>query len=630
MGERLDILLVEDDGEQAAFVAASLQHGLARHDVACEIHSCGLLADALAALDGKDIVLLDLGLPDSEGLIGLQHVLAADEPPPVVVLTGRDDMRLAIQAVQHGAQDYVLKQDIGTGALIKALLYSVERHRLKAELAAQAARLERSEASFRGIANNADGLLILDDRRIIRWANDAAAGLFGAAGDSGHDLVGQRFAHPVAVDRESEIEHGGRVLQMRVVETVWDDGSALLASVRDVTDRAAAERGLMRAQKISLLGQLTGSVAHDFSNVLTGLMGNADMLLEACAAEPVARTHAEAVVRDLAYAARLTEQLRSLGRQQVVAPEPTQLNLVVERAGPLLEGLVGEELELHLDLGFSLPEVMADPAELERALLNRVSNARQASARGGNIRIATRAADAGVELLVEDEGRGMDAATVARATEPFFSALPDEHGQTTMGLGLTMVRDIVQRCDGDLHISSTPGVGTCVRLSFPAATDLEASIRRTGEHRRAVRATETLLVVDDEGVIRDVLRRALERRGYTVLVAASGPAAIDRVLGYAGPLDLLITDVMMPEMNGRELAETLGRIRPGLPTLFISGYEERIVAPTGVLDGRTAFLAKPFRMEAVLDEVRRILDVANEERIAPIGPRSPLDSSPTP
>ena len=169
------------------------------------------------------------------------------------------------------------------------------------------------------------------------------------------------------------------------------------------------------------------------------------------------------------------------------------------------------------------------------------------------------------------------------------------------------MRDIVDRCDGDLRIRSTEGAGTTVRILLPSTRSLGVRGDRSGEHSMPVIPSETLMVVDDEAVIRDLLKRVLEGRGYKVLTAGSGPAAIDRILGYGGPIDLLVTDVMMPEMNGRELADTLAEVRPGLRVLFISGYEERILAPTGVLEEGMAFLAKPFRMKDALDAVRDVL-----------------------
>lgn len=616
-GDLRRILLVEDDPAQAEFVSLHLARVLPQHGIQHTLTRCELLAGALARLADHDVVLLDLALPDSVGLVGVEHILASEDPPPVVVLTGNEDMAMAVSAVQHGAQDYVLKQDIGAGALVKALLYAVERHRLKRSLQAQTATLERSEANFRGIAANADGLLILSENQTILWANHAAADLFGLPDVSDPSLIGQPFPIPVVPDDEIEVEHEGRLLELRVVETIWEDGFALLASARDVSRRAAAEEQLVRAQKMAVLGRLTGGVAHDFSNVLTGLMGHADLLLEAADGLPEVTSHATAIARDLAFAARLTNKLRSLGRQQVTAPEHIDVHAVVERAAPLLQDLVGEEASLRFDLGAPRAGVLMDPVELEQVLLNLVDNARRASSPGGTIRIVTARPAAGCfELRVEDEGEGMDEETLQRATEAFFTTrdagVDAQGGTESMGLGLSTVQEAVARADGEFELESTAGAGTRARVRLPLASDERMASVRSGDYASGDPATETVLVVDDEGVIRDIVKKVLENRGYKVMTADSGPEALRRILGYAGPLDLLVTDVMMPEMNGRELADQLLALRPRLKVLFISGYEERIVAPTGVLEEGTSFLAKPFRMEDVLDAVRAVLDAPTD------------------
>ena len=340
-------------------------------------------------------------------------------------------------------------------------------------------------------------------------------------------------------------------------------------------------------------------------------MGHADLLREETEGVPAAKGHMDAMIRDLAFTARLTNQLRSFGRQQVVAPRPTDLNILVESVSPLLNKLVGEDAVLQADLEPGLPPMMVDPTQLEQVLMNLVTNGRDAVERGGYVRVVTRRrGSAAAELRVEDNGRGMDASTLAKAAEPFFTTGGggDHSSPASLGLGLATVQDIVDRCAGDLEIRSSVGEGTVVRVLLPSASGCTVSSVRSGEVPLPVEPTETLLVVDDEAVIRDLLKRVLEARGYRVLVAPSGPAAVDRVLGYAGPLHLLITDVMMPEMNGQELADTLRGLRPDLRVLYISGYEEHIIAPTGVLDEKVAFLAKPFRMADALDAVRGVLD----------------------
>ena len=601
------ILVIEDNPADVALVEAHLGVSID----GASIEGVGRLGRGLARLDEAcfDLVLLDLGLPDSDGLVGLEHVLAADDPLPVIVLTGLADDRLGRQAVKAGAQDYVHKGSIGSGVLVKAVHHAVERHALQREVRRQGEMLRRSVASFRGIASNADGLVILGPDHAVRWCNDAAAALLDAGAPA--DLVGRPFEHPAVVGQEATFAVDGKTLQMRVVDTEWEGEEARLGSIRDVTRQVRAEADLLQAQKMSLLGRLAGGIAHDFSNVLTGLLGQADLLRERLEADGVAVKGVDGMIRDLSLLGRLTSHLRSFGRQQVVALQPVDLNLLVEESAPLLAKIVGEAASLEIDLEPGLPEVQADPVQLEQVLLNLVSNAADAVEAGGRVRVTTRRrGSAALELSVRDDGCGMDEETLRRAPEAFFTTRTETQSgsMASMGLGLATVQDIVERSLGDLTLRSEPGRGTMARVVLPATEPASIQSFRSGEFTKPVTPTETVLVVDDEGVIRDVVGRVLERQGYTVMTAPSGPAALQRVLGYAGPLDLLITDVMMPEMDGRELAKQVRTLRPSVRVLFIPGYDEHILAPTGVLDEGVAFLAKPFRMDQALRTVRGVLD----------------------
>lgn len=595
----MQILVVEDSAADAELVQLHLQGALPT----AVFSRAEDLEGALARLvDPVDLVLLDLGLPDSSDLEGLEAILALPDPPPVIVLTGNIDERRALAAVQHGAQDYVLKGSMSSEALGKAVLYAIERHRLKRRLEEETRSSRAWEESFRGIANNADGLVVVDGAGSILWANPVATALLGV--ERAADLVGERL--PWDGTGEQELE--GRVLQVRSGPTTWAGEPADVISVRDVTRRVRSEERVRQAQQLSLLGRVAAGVAHDFGNLLTGLLGHADMLRDEAADRPGLRGHVDAILRDLDYASRLTRQLRSLGSQQVVAPEPLDLNVLVSRAGGLLENL-DATVTLEFDLAPALPLVLADPTELEQVLVNLVSNACQASDRTP-VRVATGVSTDGlVQLVVRDHGPGMDPDTLARAREPFFTTRPTASGGPGhMGLGLAMVDDIAERNGGRLELQSAPGRGTEARVLLPMARAEQASPHSSGPRPLSRPPSETILLVDDEPVIRDVAQRALGRVGYEVLTSSSGPDAIELARAHDGPIDLLLTDVMMPEMNGRELADLLCAGHPGLRVLFISGFEERIVAPTGVLADGVGFLAKPFRIADLLAAVRDVLD----------------------
>jgi two-component system, cell cycle sensor histidine kinase and response regulator CckA len=392
----------------------------------------------------------------------------------------------------------------------------------------------------------------------------------------------------------------------RTVGRVW--------SFRDVTDRARAEEALRHAQKMNAVGRLAGGVAHDFNNILTVIRNNAELALLGLAEPHPARGDLDEIVAAADRATALTRQLLAFGRKQVARPYVLDLNAAVTEAERLLRRLLPANITIVTRLCAEAPRVVADPGQLEQVLMNLAINARDAMPRGGTLALATSvvAADGRpwVTLAVADTGHGMDAKTRARAFEPFFTTKGP--GQGT-GLGLATVYGIVEQSGGRIALESEPGAGATFTVSLPAAPAGAADgapVRRSSgplTHEPRGGAPATILLVEDEDAVRLALRRTLEYRGYRVVEARHGAEALRLFERHTPAPDLVLTDVVMPEMGGRELVETLRERHPALRVLFVSGYADWDSAPAALGDGRTDFLPKPSPTDVVLAKVAELL-----------------------
>ena len=388
----------------------------------------------------------------------------------------------------------------------------------------------------------------------------------------------------------------------------------------DITERKQLEEQFHQAQKMEAVGRLAGGVAHDFNNLLTAILGSADLVLDSLPPGVPAREEVEEIQKAALRAADLTRQLLAFSRQQVIAPTALNPNEVVANMDKLLRRLLGEDVELRAALAPELAAVKADPSQLEQVVLNLAVNARDAMPNGGRLTIETQnveldevyarghvSAQPGtyVVLAVSDTGVGMDAATQARIFEPFFTT--KEKGKGT-GLGLATVYGIVKQSGGWIWVYSEPGHGTTFKVYFPRALEAAAPVAPGPASPVSVRGSETVLVVEDEEVIRKLGRKVLTANGYTVLVAANGRDA-EQVAGqHDGAIHLLVTDVVMPGMNGREVAQRLAGTRAGIKVLYLSGYTDDAIVHHGVLEPGVAFLQKPFTPAVLGRKVREVLD----------------------
>jgi PAS domain S-box-containing protein len=406
-----------------------------------------------------------------------------------------------------------------------------------------------------------------------------------------------------------------------ILRNLAGEAVRMVGSVTDISERMALEEQLRQSQRLESVGQLTGGVAHDFNNLLTIILGNAEMLCEELAGDPRLASLAQVTVQAAQRGADLTQRLLAFGRRQALEPQPVDANRRMAGMDAILRRALGESIQIEFAPAPDLWPALVDPAQLDNTLLNLCLNARDAMPQGGRLRVETGNVELDpryvrqvpdlkpgdyVMLAVSDTGTGIAPEHLGRVFEPFFTT--KEKGKGT-GLGLSMAYGFVKQSGGHVAIQSEPGRGTTVRLYLPrAAQDGEARPQGAGRPATPVSGgAETILLVEDDPLVREFARSQLASLGYTVLQAQDGAQALQLLAGPQ-PVDLLFTDVVMPGMSGRELAERARRQRPGLRVLYASGYPEDAIMHDGRLEAGVQLLAKPYRRDELARRIRQALD----------------------
>ena len=406
-------------------------------------------------------------------------------------------------------------------------------------------------------------------------------------------------------------------LELKIHPVETRKGPALIVIPLDVRERLGLEQQMQQAQKMEAVGMLAGGIAHDFNNLLTIISGYTQMLLAGRTLDESDRPALEQILKASDRAADLTGQLLNFSRRQNTPPKVLSLNAVVSGMSKMIRRLIGDQVDLRIQLRDDAGMIRVDTGKAEQVILNLAVNSRDALRKGGKLTIATRPEDLDQEraatrrlrpgryavLMVSDSGTGMDAATRDRVFEPFFTT--KEQGT---GLGLSTVYSIVKQANGGIQLWSEKGVGTSIDVYFPRI-DEEAFVETLTEPEAAAAGKETILIVEDEEAVRSLMRTALEQNGYRVLIAADGVEALKLISSHSGPLDLLVTDLLMPGMNGAELGRKVKDRLPGIGVLYVSGYAEEM-RQSGEID-ESSFVQKPFAPQSLLRKVRDMLDRSN-------------------
>jgi len=509
-----------------------------------------------------------------------------------------------------------------------------ERKRTEAALRESEQKLE---AMLRSIG---DHMTMIDKDFNIIWVNDTAKRLFG------EDILGKKCyeafhrrkepCEPFACTTLKAFQDGkthehdtrviseqGEILDFHCTANVAlrdaeGKPTAVIEVSRDTTERRRLEEQFRQAQKMEAVGRLAGGVAHDFNNLLTAITGYSELALAGLAAGDPLRKDIEQIWAAGERATLLTRQLLAFSRRQIFEPKVLDLNAVVAGVEKMLKPVIGEDIQLLTVLHPDLGRVRADPGQVEQVIMNLAVNARDAMPQGGQLTIETANADLDqtyarnhvpiepgpyVMLAVSDTGQGMDEQTRSRAFDPFFTT--KEEGT---GLGLSTVYGIVKQSGGYIWVYSEPGQGTTFKVYLPR---VDAPVQTSPPHRppgESVRGSETILLVEDEDAVRELARRVLEECGYRVVEAANGDEALLVCEREQEPIHIMITDVVMPGMSGRELADRTGSLRPDMKVLYISGYTDNAIVSRGMLKPGVLFLQKPFRPDALALKVRKALD----------------------
>ena len=451
--------------------------------------------------------------------------------------------------------------------------------------------------------------------RLLGWTEAEVMGrnAFELVHPDDRDLVMDVFAEALRTEQESRpvefrfqrADGSYLTLEAKGVNRLADPLIAgIIVNSRDVTERNRLAEELRQAQKMEASGRLAGGIAHDFNNLLTVIGGYSEAAL--FEQDPAEVRHClEEVKRAADRASKLTTQLLAFARRRVITPSAVDLNAAIASLADMLQRLIGTDVRLETALGADVGAIKVDRGQLEQVVMNLAINARDAMPAGGTLTLATSVDAAGeAVLVVRDTGRGMDRETVSHMFEPFFTTKGP--GQGT-GLGLATVYGVVTQHGGTIAVDSAPGLGTTFRITFPREQADSGGSRPVADPRTDTTGSETILVVEDEPMVRGLVRTMLRSRGYTVLEASSGEEAMERYAGRLDDIQLLLTDVVMPGINGRVLAETLTGRRPGLKVLFMSGYTEDAVL--GAQRREVQFLQKPFAPEVLRAKVREVLDL---------------------
>lgn len=633
------ILLIEGDSKLAQRIRGSVSLG---KEPDFEVVPAKSLQAAASKLAGEKFGVLLLGLPvrGSKKTASVIEIRSHCGSLPIIVLVSRKKEELGKEFVKQGATEYLLKETLNRETLRMALRYAMEREHTES-----AAR--QHEQRFQDLFENAkDILFTLDLDGNITALNRSGEEVLGM---SRSDVLQRNIKSLVAPEHQAACgEMMRRILddqplQQFEINLIRKDGRKVVleASVRliqsgrkkegvrgiarDVTGRRHLETIARQSQKFEAIGRLSGGLAHDFNNLLCVIGGHAEVLSERLDPTDPVINHVNQIRKAADSAAALTRQLLAYSCRQVIHPRTLILNSIIVETGKLLGRLIGEHIEMVAALDPALGHVHVDPVQVEQVLMNLVLNARDAMPQGGKLTVQTSNITLDenqkskhsyvpsgnyVQFSVTDTGCGMTEETLSRIFEPFYTT--KELGKGT-GLGLATVYGIIKQSGGFIWVYSEFGHGTTFKIYLPRV-DIPLTPLLPSKPLKGVQTgTETILLVEDAEPLRTLTKEILERGGYTVLEAGNGIEAIQAANNFTGPIDLLLTDVIMPTMGGQPLAAKLSRTRPNMKVLYMSGYPNDGMAWSGTLASGVLLLEKPFTREILMRRLRQALDQQGED-----------------
>ncbi len=626
------ILLVEDEPGDAVLIKHLLDDAAPRRFILEVVSS---LADAGSYLARRqpELILLDLTLPDSRGLETVRSVLRLAPSVPIVVLTGHDDDEFALSTLEAGAQDYLVKGSVGGADLLRTIRHARVRAQLEARLVASQQRMQALLAAVPDI------IVEVDADQVYTWANSAGYEFFGddlLGRPASHYFVGQQQEYQAAQPHSAGDEvvyweslqrrRDGKPRLLawwsRVLRDEQGRVSGTLSTARDITEQRKLEEQLRQVQKMESVGTLAGGIAHDFNNILTAIIGYGQVSLLNASVDDALRGNIEQIMEAAKRGAHLTQGLLLFSRKQPGERKPVDLNTIILQVEKFLQRMIGEDVLLRAELCAGSLPVLANAHQLEQVLLNLATNARDAMPGGGTFNVATSRIELDAEFIAEhgygttgsyallsvsDSGMGMSEETRRRVFEPFFTT--KEVGRGT-GLGLAVTYGIVQQHDGYIKMYSEPGKGTTFRVYLPllVGANLDEENKGNGGQVCLSGKGETILVAEDDPAIRQMTCSVLERFGYRVIAAVDGEDAVEKFKEHRQQVDLLLFDLIMPRLNGKEAYDIIAGLVPGVRCLFASGYAPDMLRQKVFLDQQTPLLYKPMSINDLLEKVRQVLD----------------------
>ena len=631
------VLLIEDNPGDIRLIREMLSE---ERDIVFNVESADCLSTGLARLaaGGIDIVMLDLGLPDSSGLNTFNRVYAQTPETPIVVLTGLGDADVAIRAVQAGAQDYLMKNELYGNLLVRCARYAIERKRTEQEL-------KETEQKFRNLLENIPNIAVqgyTPDGTVHYW-NSANERVYGYTAKEviGKNIVDLIIPPEMRSDVQEIIRHGAQTGEMppaSEISLLRKDGShvSVLSSHAvvkqqnkepelfcidvDLTETKMLEARLRQAQKMEAIGTLSGGIAHDFNNILASMLGYAEVASLDLADEDKAKEMLKRVIIGGKRAKDLVKQILTFSRQQDQERIPMKISHILVEALRLLKATLPSTIEIRQNVVGYTEIVKADPTRIHQIMMNLCTNAAHAMREDGGVlavSVANVALDSGfvtehpglnvgpyAEITVSDTGHGMAPEVMERIFDPYFTT--KEKGVGT-GMGLAVVHGIVKSHGGAITAESKPGKGSSFYVYLPVIQEAEKK-PETGDNAPLPTGHARILFIDDEPTLADIGKQALEHLGYDVVAKTSSIEALELFRTKPEQFDLVITDATMPKMTGDRLARELMKIRSDIPIIICTGYSERITEEKTKKMGIKAFAMKPLTIRELALKVRETLE----------------------